>query len=112
MKLGVTGSRSILESAAFIDYLNQLQPEVIISGGAVGVDTIAERWAKENQITLIIKRPEYALYGRMAPMIRNMEIVKACDALVAVWDRKSKGTGATIKMAERSGKLLKIIYLT
>ncbi|MBC8110279.1 MAG: DUF2493 domain-containing protein [Verrucomicrobia bacterium] len=109
MKLAVSGSRTILVSQALLDFLNEWQPETVITGGAVGVDVLAEKWATENSKKLLIKKPEYSKYGKTAPMVRNSAIVKECDALIAVWDGKSKGTQATIKMAKRAGKLLKVI---
>ncbi|MDJ1503538.1 hypothetical protein [Xanthocytophaga agilis] len=41
--------------------------------------------------------------------MRNAEIVKRADKVLACWDGESKGTASTIKKAEANGKLLKVI---
>jgi len=43
MKLAIIGSRSI-EKLDLEKYIKE-KPDVIISGGAKGIDTIAEEWA-------------------------------------------------------------------
>lgn len=62
MKLLIAGSRSIREW----DISNYVPPEtdLIISGGAKGVDTLAELYADEQGIPKRIIRPQYELYGK------------------------------------------------
>ena len=36
-------------------------------------------------------------------MIRNREMIGASDAVLALWDGKSKGTGQAIALANRRG---------
>ena len=103
MKLAVTGSRCITQSLALIEKLNELQPDEIITGGAAGADRIAQDWAIANGKKLTILKPDYACFGKTASMVRNAEIVRLADKVIAVWDGKSKGTEATAKMAKRGG---------
>ncbi len=69
MKLLIVGSRSITDFD-----LSPYIPEdvdIIISGGASGVDTIAERYSDKNNISKLILRPDYKKYGLFAPLKRN-----------------------------------------
>jgi len=53
--------------------------------------------------------PDWDLHGKSAGMIRNAEIVKQADEVVAFWDGSSKGTKNTIDRAEAAGKLSAVI---
>lgn len=103
MRVAVIGSRNIN-----VDISKYIPPEMteLISGGAVGVDTLAERYADGHMIPKLIIRPDYARYGRYAPLKRNEMIVEASDLIVAVWDGKSRGTRYTMDYANRLGKRL------
>lgn len=101
MKVAVVGSRSI--SSADISRYIPPDATLIISGGAVGVDTIAEKYADEKGIKKLIIYPDYELYGKSAPLIRDKLIVDHADLVIAVWDGESSGTEFTISYAKRRG---------
>ncbi len=106
MKIAVVGSRklTVVDIGRYIS-----DGEEIISGGAVGVDSCAAEYAKEQGIKLTIFLPQYERYGRAAPIIRNKEIVDYADKIFAFWDGSSKGTLSVIKYAEKTGKPCDII---
>lgn len=106
-KLLIAGSRSI-ESFDLSPYVPS-ETELIISGGAKGVDYIAEKYADEHRISKLILRPKYKLYGKSAPLKRNKAMVELADAVVVVWDGSSRGASCTIKYAEKLGKSLTVI---
>ena len=64
MKLLIVGSRNITDIDVSI-YIPQ-GVDLIISGGANGVDQLAEQYADKNRISKLIIRPRYDLYGRAA----------------------------------------------
>ena len=64
MKLAIIGSRSI-EKLNLDEYIKE-KPDVVISGGAKGIDTIAWEWALANTIEIIVHRPNYNLHGKWA----------------------------------------------
>jgi predicted Rossmann fold nucleotide-binding protein DprA/Smf involved in DNA uptake len=107
MKLAIVGSRNIKEIN--IDRYVDFHPECVISGGAKGVDSIAEKWANEKGIKTVIFRPDYARFGKGAPLKRNHTIIENADTVIAFWDGKSKGTKYTIDLARRMGKTVKVI---
>lgn len=102
MRLAVIGSRSIGE----YDLAPLIPPDTkeIISGGAVGVDRLAERYARKYCLELTVFRPDYSRYGRRAPLLRDEQIARECDALLALWDGASSGTIYTVNFARKLGK--------
>lgn len=105
MKLAIVGSRTITHvDISSILAKHQLAPDTIISGGARGVDTIAERWAKEHGINLLVFKPDYKAHLQGAPIRRNELMARECDTLLAIWDGKSKGTYHIINYAKKLGK--------
>lgn len=73
----------------------------LVSGGARGIDTLAELWANRNNIPTEIILPDYNSYGsKFAPIMRNKTIVNKADKVIAIWDGKSRGTSFTINYAE------------
>lgn len=100
----ICGSRSI-QSLNLDFYLNPDYFGEIVTGGAAGVDTIAERWAKRHGIEWICFLPQYKIYGgKYAPLVRNKEMIEYADECVAFWDGKSKGTLMTIEYALSLGR--------
>jgi predicted Rossmann fold nucleotide-binding protein DprA/Smf involved in DNA uptake len=108
LKIAVIGSRSI-DKINLSEYINAEEVETIISGGAKGVDTIAEQWAKRNGIKTIIIKPEYSKYGKGAPLRRNHTIVEQADKIIAFWNGESRGTKYTIELARKAGKEIRVI---
>ena len=105
MRIAVIGSRGLnVDIAEFIPK----NVTEIISGGARGIDSLAERWADENGIPKLIIRPNYHEYGIAAPLLRNKTIVDTAELVVAVWDGKSHGTWMTITYAKKKRKPVKI----
>ena len=109
MKLLIVGSRSIKEFD-LSPHISE-ETEVILSGGAMGIDRLAEEYADKHRLSKIILRPRYKVYGTFAPLKRNMELVQLADRVLIVWDGRSKGTAFTIKYAQKLGKSTKIIVI-
>jgi len=113
MKLAVIGSRNFDSYPLLKNTLDEVgEINLIISGGAKGADQLAERYALEINIPTHVIPPEYNKYdAKVAPVIRNRQIVDNADKVIAFWDGKSKGTGNVIEYAKKQRKLLKtIIY--
>ena len=112
MRLAIVGSRKIkdIDLGEFLRDMNE-QPDVIISGGANGIDTLAAEYAVKNGIELIVIRPDYDKYGRAATHIRNRQIVEQSDAVLAIWGGESRGTLSTINSAKRLRKEIKVVKI-
>ena len=101
LRVAVIGSRGI-RSVDLSTYIPAEATE-LISGGATGVDALAEAYARSHGIPIRVLRPDYALYGRKAPLVRNRQIVECADLVVAVWDGHSTGTTYTVDYANARG---------
>lgn len=116
MKLAIIGSRT-LNQQQVIEVINQVVNKstskitTIVTGGANGVDSIAEYYAKTHNINVEVYYPLYQKYGKRAPLIRNNEIIKNCDGVLAIWDGESNGTAYTIRKAKREDKKVMVVEL-
>ena len=104
MKVIVAGSRDIVDyeivKSAIVS--SGFQITEIVSGGARGVDKLGEKYAKENNIPFVVFPANWDLYGKKAGYLRNSDMAKYANGLVAVWDGVSKGTGHMIDLAQKN----------
>ncbi len=106
MKVAVIGSRG-LEVNDLEKYL-PAETDEIVSGGAIGVDTSAHKYAISNGIKLTEFLPDYDRFGKVAPLKRNIQIIEYADIVLAFWDGKSKGTSYVIDNCKRLGVKVRI----
>lgn len=113
MKLAVIGSRGITDydfvKRTIINEVDVSKITLIVSGGARGPDSLAETFAKENNVDTKIFKPDWAKYGKGAGMIRNKDIIKEADMIIAFWDGVSKGTKNSIDVSRKLGKEIRVI---
>lgn len=105
VRVAIVGSRNYHNLRAVAEYVETLPSDTtVVSGGAVGVDTTAAVAARRRGLIVEEHLPNYAKYGRSAPLIRNGDIVAHADFVAAFWDGHSRGTKNAIERAERLGK--------
>ena len=80
-----------------------IKPSCIISGGARGPDKLGERFAQEFGFPLEIFYADWDQFGKRAGYLRNEEMSRNADALIAIYDGTSKGTKHMIDIAKRDG---------
>lgn len=112
MKVAIVGSRGYPNLREVADYVvYRLKPgDVLVSGGATGVDRAAEAAARAEGLETLIYYPEWELYGKRAGFMRNEMIVLHSDRVVAFWDGKSRGTKDSIDKALKAGKPLEVFF--
>ena len=110
MKLAIIGSRNI-DNICLEKFIPN-DVDLIITGGAKGVDQLAVDYAKTHNISLLSVKPNYAKYGKAAPIVRNKEIVLMADLILAFWDTKSHGTKMVIDYATVIGKPIVVHKIT
>lgn len=116
MKIIIAGSRTItnknLVFATFFEGLTYfvntgcklpLGDTIIVSGHAKGVDKLGEDLAKLIGAKIVQMIPAWDIFGKKAGYIRNERMADYADALIAVWDGKSKGTKHMIDIAKKKG---------
>ena len=110
--LAVVGSKSFMDYELLSQKLQTISFKTIISGGARGADTLAERYAEEHQIPIEVIKPQWKQLGKMAGYIRNEEIISTCDFCIAFWDGESKGTKHDIELCKMTSKPYQIVYFS
>ncbi len=115
MNIIIAGSRTItskyiINKAIFSgiaklvpSHFSQINETVIISGGAKGVDLEGENWARSFNFPIKRYNADWDKYGKKAGYLRNVEMANNADALIAIWDGKSKGTKHMIDIAKQKG---------
>lgn len=110
MIVAIVGSRHIQHIN--IDEVIQRIParcREIVSGGAMGVDTLARKVAEHLNLPFTEFLPDYQRYGKIAPLKRNERIAAYCDKMIAIWDYSSNGTRNALLHAQRLGKQIDFI---
>lgn len=118
MKLIIAGSRSITSLRTVADAFEASQfswdeVEVLVNGGANGVDGLAESLVAQTEHIdiesyLVDEFLDDAPHPKVAPLLRNTEMAKNADGLLAVWDGQSTGTKDMIDKAEKHGLTVEI----
>lgn len=110
MKLAVIGPKDFTDYRKLSAILAAVKDiNVIISGAAAGTDSLAGRFARENDIPLLEFPPNFKKFGSEAKHERDRQIVDHCQQLIAFWDGKCKGTEYTISYARYKQIPVKII---
>jgi SLOG family YspA-like protein len=106
MRVIIAGTRSICDETMVrkaIETSGFLISEMV-SGGSKGVDESVERIAEKDGIPFKRFLPDWNKYGKKAGPVRNREMAAYADALIAVWDGKSRGTRHMIETIRKAGK--------
>jgi hypothetical protein len=113
-RVAIIGSRTYTRLLDVRDFVAELPRDVlIVSGGAVGVDRVAEEEAQRLRLSRLICEPESDLFAPRAVMTaalhaRNDEILRYAHRVVAFWDGESRGTASVIEKAHAMGKVVEV----
>lgn len=115
-KIIIAGGRDFMDYNLLKEKANKILQEkrvsykiVIISGCARGADTLGLRYASENAFDVEEYPADWDKYGKKAGYMRNVEMAKNADALIAFWDSKSKGTKHMIDIATERNLPIRVI---
>lgn len=113
MKLAIIGSREFNDYTLLTNELERYKNKIhiVVSGAARGADSLGERWAIENKKETLIFPADWDKYGKRAGYIRNEDIIKNSDCVMAFWNGISKGTKHSIDLASKYNKPIKIVYI-
>ncbi len=94
MQVIIAGGRNIHDYYILLDCIVKSKFDItsISCGCCSGVDELGRRWARQNQIPVKFFPAEWKKWGRKAGPIRNKEMAVASDALILLWDGKSRGS--------------------
>ena len=98
MNITIIGSRKFNDPELVEKCIKKELPDIncIISGGARGADTLAEKAAKKFKVPVQIIKPEWNRYGRSAGFKRNKILILKADKIIAFWDGENKAADSGI----------------
>lgn len=109
MNIAIVGSQTFPALHLVEQYVNGLPAgTIVVTGGAKGVDTTAEKAARARGLQVIVHLPDFtgckksweftrALYER------NQKIVNDCEAMTAFTEKPKGGTWDAVERANRKG---------
>ena len=107
MRVIIAGSRSIIDPQLVAAAVESSGFDItnVISGGAHGVDRLGEDWARAHGVSLTVFSADWKMHGKAAGPIRNEEMARHADALIAVRQggESSRGTTHMIETARKKG---------
>ena len=105
MKTIIAGSRNIIDYHQVTKAVEEsgFQITEVVSGGANGVDKLGEHLAKASLLHCKVFAADWNKYGKRAGYVRNSQMAEYAEALIAVWDGKSRGTDHMIRTAKTQG---------
>jgi hypothetical protein len=113
MRIIIAGSRSF-NNYPFLHgkcsfFIGEHTNITIVSGTARGADQMGERFAKLRGYAVKQFPAYWDMHGKRAGYVRNEEMAKFSDALIAFWDGKSRGTRHMIDLAKKHGLRVRIV---
>ena len=82
---------------------------VIVSGTAKGADKLGERYAKEKGYEIAYFPADWENEGKRAGYLRNEQMAKFADALIAFHDGDSRGTKHMIDLASKHDLYIRVV---
>lgn len=110
MRTIIAGSRGCTDPAVLWRGLGRVHWPItrVISGHAMGADTLGELAARAAGVPLDVFPARWREHGRWAGRLRNAEMLQHADALLALWDGKSRGTKHMVDIARQAGLLVHV----
>src|SRR5690606_17166906 len=98
MKTIIAGTRT-LDDASLVD--NAVREcgwsiSEVVSGCCRGVDALGSQWADRNSVPVVLFPADWDSFGTRAGPLRNREMARYADALILIWDGKSKGSSSML----------------
>ena len=114
IRLIIAGPRDYYDRENVFCHIHMFQGKFgideIVSGGASGVDTLAEEYANLYQIPFKLFPADWEKYGKAAGPIRNQQMAEYGNVLLA-FDRGTKGTKNMIETARRNHLRGFVVYI-
>lgn len=110
-KFAIIGSRSINNYYLVYTYLKRYLPPtaIIVTGGARGVDMLAEIYASLNGHRCEVYEAKWDLFGKSAGMRRNYDIANNVAHCIAFWDGVSPGTEHAIQVMKQKNVVTVVV---
>jgi len=114
MKVIIAGSRDIVDYELVLEAIANANFDItsVVSGGARGVDRLGEQFAKDCGLPIHPFPADWnGPHKKAAGHIRNAEMAKFGQALIAIWDGSSPGTKNMIDVARKNNLKIYVEYI-
>lgn len=103
MKTIIAGSRNIFKISLIFKIIETCPWKIteVVTGDGGNVDFLGAYWGYLNEIIVKHFPARWEYLGRRAGMARNQVMADYAEALIYVWDGKSRGTRDMISRASR-----------
>jgi len=112
MRVIIAGSRDFNDYTTLCRVCDHMLSErndvEIVCGMAKGADLLGKKYAEERGYKVKEFPASWEALGKAAGYVRNEDMAKYSDALIAFWDGSSKGTGHMIDLANARNLKVKI----
>ena len=123
MKVIIAGSRNYVPKTTteFESYIQRCSMSLggqgfeiseVVCGMCPGVDLLARAWGFYNKIPVKEFPADWKTHGKKAGAIRNIEMAKYADALILIWDGKSKGSDLMRSIAKLHNLIIRELIYT
>ena len=117
MRIIIAGGRDFKGGDMDVERLDRLLSSLlergeeveVVSGGARGADKFGESYATIRNLPCKIFKADWDTHGNKAGVLRNYEMAKYADALVAFWDNSSRGTKHMIETMQKLNKPVRVL---
>lgn len=110
MKTIIAGSRTITNATVLEEAIKASGFTIteVVCGGARGVDTLGQNWAKQHNIPVKMFPADWKMHGKAAGPIRNAEMAKYGEQAICIFDvqAENKGTNDMAWKAACKGMLV------
>jgi hypothetical protein len=103
IKALVCGGRDFKDRPFVINVLTNLNPDIVIQGGAEGADLIAKEWAMANFKPVWTFPADWDEHGKAAGPIRNQQMIDWGKPDFVIAFPGGKGTADMVRRANTAG---------
>lgn len=106
MRVIIAGTRTITDKDVVFDFIEECRTEEfviseVVCGRANGVDALGARWAEYRWKPIAFFPADWERSGKSAGPKRNKQMAEYADALILIWDGKSRGSANMLKEAKK-----------
>ena len=104
-KIAIVGSRDFKRREIIEEFISNLNNVEIVTGGAQGVDEMAEQIAKRRGIPVMVFKPNFSKgYSVSEYHKRNKKIAEYADEIHIFWHVPTPGSMSTLSIAKELNK--------
>ena len=110
MKVLVCGGRDFNNYELLSSVLDEISPNIVVTGGAKGADTLAAYWAATNKVESRTYHADWGTFGSIAGPLRNKVMLLGETPHLVVAFPGGKGTANMVQIADKYGFPIRFVY--